>query len=279
MEDQREKTKTSVPQFDLTGKSAIVTGATSGIGRAIAETYAAYGANVVVAALEVPSLPTCDDVARKLMEDYPTVKALGCPVDVSSMDDLDRLVATADEAFGDIDILVNCAGIGYDGKVLDVTERDWDRVMDIDLKAVFFLCQKTARVMIDRRRQSGRSPEEGAGVIINLSSYVAQTASRGLMPYMVAKAGVQQMSRGLALEWAREGIRVNAICPGYVHSAMTDEALSNPKVYEALTSRIPHPRKVADPMDIAAAALYLACDASDMVTGHPLFVDGGRSVW
>jgi NAD(P)-dependent dehydrogenase (short-subunit alcohol dehydrogenase family) len=189
--------------------------------------------------------------------------------DVTDGASRDNLVNEALDAFRQIDILVNVAGVAdRENKLaIDMDEATWDRVVDTNLKAMFFLTQRVAQHMIERER----------GSIINLSSFTARIASPRLMPYMAAKAGVLQMTRGMALEWGRYNIRVNAICPGYTLSEMTKDALAQPGGYEAITRSIPYNRKIADPMDIAAAALFLACDASDMVTGVPLFVDGGRS--
>ena len=121
--------------------------------------------------------------------------------------------------------------------------------------------------------------EQKKGNIINLASVVARVASTRMMPYLAAKAGVLQMTRGMAFEWARFNIRANCICPGYVNTNMTQDTLEKEKAYEAITRPIPHLRKVGDPLDIAAAALFLASDCTDMITGHPLYVDGGRSIW
>lgn len=260
-------TEMSIPRFDLTGKIAIITGAGSpiGIGRGIARTFAAYGANVVLADLDQEEL---NERAAEL-EAESGARAIAQRCDVRSAKDCDALVARAMDEFGRIDILVNNAGVGMTALAVDVDEEEWDRVVDTDLKAVFFLTQKVVKVMIEQKK----------GNIINLASVVARVASTRMMPYLAAKAGVLQMTRGMAFEWARFNIRANCICPGYINTNMTQDTLAKEKAYEAITRPIPHERKVGDPLDIAAAALFLACDASDMVTGHPLYVDGGRSIW
>lgn len=258
-----------IPRFDLTGKVAIITGAGGpiGIGRAIARTYAAYGAKVVLA--DINETQIADRVAE-IQAETEGAEAMGIRCDITDAASRESLVQATLDAFGQIDILVNVAGVSDPRNLLavDMDEATWDRVVDTNLKAMFFLCQRVAQHMIERER----------GNIINMSSFTARFASPRLMPYMAAKAGVQQMTRGMALEWGRYNIRVNCICPGYVQSAMTEDALKAPGGYEAITRQTPYNRKIADPMDVAAAALFLACDCSDMVDGTSLFVDGGRSV-
>lgn len=264
-----ETGKMGIPRFDLAGKVAIVTGAGGpvGIGRAIARTFAAYGAKVVIA--DINEAQIADRVAEIQVE-TPGAEALGVRCDITDAESREALVQAALDAYKHIDILVNVAGVSDPRNLLavDMDEATWDRVVDTNLKAMFFLSQRVAQHMIERER----------GNIINMSSFTARVASPRLMPYMAAKAGVQQMTRGMALEWGRYNIRVNCICPGYTQSAMTEEALKAPGGYEAITRQTPYNRKIADPMDVAAAALFLACDASDMVDGHALFVDGGRCV-
>lgn len=264
-----ETGKIGIPVFDLTGKTAIITGVGSeiGIGKAIARTFAAYGADLVVAdanaeAIEVRAREVADESGR-------TVIPVVC--DVRNAEDRARVVSAAMDAFGKIDVLVNNAGVtlSNDQLAMDITEEEWDRVVDTDYKAVFFLTQRVAEVMIKQER----------GSIINLASVVARVASTRMLPYASAKAAVVQMTRCMAFEWARFNIRANCICPGYIDTNMTQSTLNEQKAYEAITRPIPYNRKVGDPMDIAAAALFLACDCSDMVNGHPLYVDGARSIW
>lgn len=258
-----------IPRFDLEGKVAIVTGAGGpiGIGRAIARTFAAYGAKLVLADINEAAL--ADRIAEIEVE-TPGAQVVAVRCDVTDEASRDNLVNAALDAFGQIDVLVNVAGVAdrQNKLAIDMDEATWDRVVDTNLKAMFFLTQRVAQHMIERER----------GSIINLSSFTARIASPRLMPYMAAKAGVLQMTRGMALEWGRYNIRVNAICPGYTLSEMTKDALAQPGGYEAITRGIPYNRKIGDPMDVAGAALFLACDASDFITGVPLYVDGGRSV-
>ena len=264
-----ETGKMGIPRFDLAGKVAIVTGAGSaaGIGFAVARTYAAYGARLVLADIAEDALK---ERAAEIRAETADAQVVAVRCDVNDAASRENLVNTTLATFGQIDILVNVAGVAdkCNSLAVDLDEDTWDFVVDVDLKAVFFLSQLVAKHMIARER----------GNIINLGSFTARMAAARLMPYMAAKAGVVQMTRGMAVEWGRYNIRVNCICPGYVMSDMTRDALAQPGGYEAITRGVPYNRKVSDPMDIAAAALFLACDASDMVDGHALFVDGGRSV-
>ena len=264
-----ETGKMGIPQVTLVDKVAIVTGVgtAAGIGRAIARTYAAYGAKLVIADIDAAGLR---EAADSICAETPGCEVLPVRCNVGDAQSRENLVNVAIAEYGRIDVLANVAGISDKRNLLavDMDEETWDRVVDIDQKAVFFLSQLVAKHMIERER----------GSIINLSSMTARVASQRLMPYMAAKAGVMQMTRGMALEWGRYNIRVNCICPGYIQTDMTSGALGTERGYELITRDIPYNRKIGDPMDVAAAALFLASDASDMITGQPLFVDGGRSV-
>lgn len=264
-----ETGKMEIPRFDLTGKVAIITGAGSpiGIGRGIARTFAAYGASLVLADVdEAEILERAEEIAQESGQ-----KVIGVRCDVRNEEDRAHLVQTTMDEFGQIDILVNNAGVALsdDQLAVYVDEEEWDRVVDTDYKGVFFLTQRVANIMIEQER----------GNIINIASVVARIASTRMLPYASAKAAVLQMTRCMAFEWARFNIRANCICPGYIETNMTQGTLHKEKAYEAITRPIPHNRKVGDPLDVAAAALFLACDCSDMVNGTPIYVDGARSIW
>lgn len=258
-----------IPKFDLTGKIALITGVGSeiGIGRAIARTYAWYGADLVIADINEEKIKERAEEISK--ESGRRIVPVRC--DVCNSEDQDNLVKVAMESFGRIDILVNDAGVvlSNDQLIVDTDENEFDRVVDTDFKAVFFLCKRVAKIMIQQEQ----------GNIINLASVVARVASTRIAAYAAAKAAVVQMTRCMAFEWSRFNIRANCICPGYIDTNMTQSTLNKEKAYEAITRPIPHNRKVGDPMDIAAAALFLACDCSDMVNGFPLYADGARSIW
>lgn len=254
-----------VPIFDLKNKVAIVTGAARGIGRGIAWAYAGYGCKLVLVDILEREL----DQTRKDILNQFGVDVITYVGDVRDSELVDQIIQDTVSTFGRIDILVNNAGVGMTRLAVDCDEEEFDTVVDTDLKAVFFLSKKVAQVMIEQKK----------GNIINLSSVVARVGSSRMAPYMAAKAGVLQMTRGLAFEWARFNVRVNCICPGYINTGMTEDTLANPRAYEAITKMIPHERKVGEPEDIAAAAVFLASDCTELITGFPLYVDAGRSIW
>ena len=255
-----------IPKFDLTGKVAIVTGGGRGLGLAMAQTFAAYGAKVVIAEILVDD---CKKAAEDIAKEF-GVETLAIPTDVTKLDQLDNMVAKTVEKFGKIDILVNNAGVGITKKIVKVEEEDWNYVVDTDLKAVFFAAKKVAQVMIEKGI---------AGNIINIASVGGIVASSAINPYLGAKSAVIHITKGMVLEWARYGIRINAIAPGYVRTPMTEQTLENEKAYNSITSHVPSLKKIGEPMDIAAAALYLASDASEWTNGICIPVDGGRTVW
>ena len=253
-------------------KTAIVTGGSRGIGFGIALELAKHGYNIAILDvndLEDPSRPDYKENMAKL--EAAGAEYLYQKGDTRTAADRESFVKAVVERFGEIDVLVNNAGVvlSNDQLAQDVTEEEWDRVVDTDYKAVFFLTQRVAEIMIKQER----------GNIINIASVVARVASTRMLPYASAKAAVVQMTRCMAFEWARFNIRANCICPGYIETNMTQTTLNKPAAYEAITRPIPHNRKVGDPLDIAAAALFLGCDCSDMVNGTPLYVDGARSIW
>ena len=251
----------------LDGKTAIVTGAARGIGKAIALKFASEGANIAFTDLVIDE--NAENTAKEI--EAMGVKAKGYASNAANFEDTAKVVEAIHADFGRIDILVNNAGVvlSNDQLIVDTDEDEFDRVVDTDYKAVFFLSKRVAKIMIEQEQ----------GNIINLASVVARVASTRMAAYASAKAAVLQLTRCMAFEWARFNIRVNCICPGYIDTNMTQTTLNKPRAYEAITHPIPHNRKVGDPMDIAAAALFLACDCSDMVNGTPLYVDGARSIW
>lgn len=254
-----------VPVFELTDKVAIVTGAASGIGKGVAWAYAGYDCKLVLVDLNEEPL----NAVAKEIEDQFGKRPLVFAGDLRDGDFIDSFVQGTVDQWGRIDVLVNCAGVGITRLAVKCSEEEYDRVMDTNLKAVFFICQKVAKVMIEQEK----------GNIINLASVTARVAGSHLTPYMAAKAGVLQMTRGMALEWARYNIRVNCICPHYIRTGMTEAALNNEKFMNDVARVTPHKRTLGEPEDIAAAAVFLASDASDLITGLPMYVDGGRSIW
>src|ERR1700680_2794531 len=252
-----------LPSFRLDGRLAIVTGASQGIGRAFALAYSRAGAEVVLVSRG----------REKLLEAQRAVEAAGGSAhvicaDVSKVEDICAMEQSVLKIVGgrDLDLaLVNCAGFGFTRPALLVTEEDWDRVLDVHAKGTFFCCQVFCRCMIDR----------GYGKIINLSSTWSASTDLGKSVYGLAKAGVSYLTAALSTEWAPLGVRVNAIAPTATLTESTSLTFrENEARAERLRSRIKLGR-FAEPSDLVGAALFLASPASDFISGHTLFVDGG----
>lgn len=243
----------------LENKVAIVTGAGSGIGKASAKLFTKEGAKVVVA----------DWVEEGGNQTVAEIKAAGgeavfVKTDVSKAEDIDVMVSTCVSTFGKLDILFNNAGVVSMGKIEATSEEDWQKVIDVDLKGVFLGCKRAIPEM----------EKTGKGKIISTASIAGLVGFDGVVAYCAAKGGVVNMMRELALECAPKKINVNAIAPGVIETAMTKDILADPKQKAGMQAMTPYPR-LGVPDDIAYAALYLASDESDFVTGHTLVVDGG----
>jgi NAD(P)-dependent dehydrogenase (short-subunit alcohol dehydrogenase family) len=250
--------------FNLTGKIAIVTGGNRGIGFAVARGLSSAGAAVVIANR---SAEEGQKAAAKLEQEGLQARAL--QADVVSRSSIAGLVACVLGTFDRIDILVNSAGVIERGPVEDFTEAQWDRIMDINLKGLFFCCQAVGREMIKRRK----------GKIINISSNVCDVVQPGRAVYAASKAGVSHLTRGLALEWAPYNINVNAIGPGPTLTELNQKFFEdNPKDLKARIDSIPLGR-LGKPTDHAGAAVFLASDASEFITGQTLLIDGGSNLW
>jgi len=244
---------------DLTNKVAIVTGSTKGIGRGIIEALAKAGADVVVVSRNQDD---CNQVAEKIKEFGHD--ALPVAADVTNLNAIEALVKKVIEHYGKIDILVNNAGSAITKKAEDLTEADWDRVLNVDLKGVFFCAQAVGRQMIIQKH----------GKIINLASILGLVGDRQVLPYCVAKGGVIQMTKALALEWARHNIQVNAICPGYVVTPMNEADLKNEKIHDHIIKKIPM-RRLGEICDMVGSAVFMSSKAADYMTGQTLVLDGG----
>ena len=252
-----------LPSFRLDGRLAIVTGASQGIGRAFALAYSRAGAEVVLVSRG----------REKLLEVQRAVESAGgrahviC-ADVGKLEDIRRLEQGVLKLVEGRDVglvLVNSAGFGFTKPALEVTEQDWDKVLDVHAKGTFFCCQIFGRRMIER----------GYGKIINLSSTWSASTDVGKSVYGIAKAGVSYLTAALSTEWAPLGVRVNAIAPTSTLTENTSLAFrDDPARAERLRSRIKLGR-FAEPSDLIGAALFLASPASDFISGHTLFVDGG----
>lgn len=243
----------------LQGKIAVVTGSTKGIGRAIAQAYVEAGAKVAIVSR---NRIDCERVAAELQGDKIATAAFPC--DVTRIEDFRNLIEAVSDLWGGLDILVNNAGSAITQRAIDLTEAEWDQVVNLDLKSVFFCSQAAARSMIPRRK----------GKIVNIASILGLVGAPGLLPYCAAKGGVVNMTRALAIEWARFGIQVNALCPGYVMTDINRDKLSDEKVMTSLLGKTPAGR-LGEAGDITGAAVFLASEAADYMTGQALTVDGG----
>jgi 2-deoxy-D-gluconate 3-dehydrogenase len=244
--------------FRLDGKRALVTGANTGIGQGIALALAEAGAEVV--AVGRSSMVETDGLISKAGGICHTLKA-----DLGSPEERQALIETAVTRFGPLDILVNNAGIIRRADALEFSEKDWDEVMDLNLKAVFFLAQAFARHVLAR---------QGTGKVINIASLLSFQGGIRVASYTASKGGVAGITRLLACEWAAKGINVNAIAPGYVVSNNTEALRADTDRNAAILARIPAGRW-ADPADIGGAAVFLASNAADYIHGAILPVDGG----
>lgn len=245
------------PDFDLTGQVALVTGAGRGIGRDLARALAACGAQVLAGMRD----PDAADVTWAA-PDGGTVEPIR--LDVTDVAGTRAAVDAAVATYGRIDILVNNAGLGANHDALDVTEADWDTMMDVNLKGVFFTSQAVGRHMVAR----------GYGRIVNLSSQAGLVGIRRHVVYSSSKGGVNLMTKVLALEWAPHGVTVNAIAPTWIYTLGTAERLDDPAFLADVLARIPVGR-VGTTADVAAAVVFLASRASGLITGAVLPVDGG----
>lgn len=248
--------------FDLTGKVAIVTGATKGLGHGMAVALAKAGANIVVVSRTEAD---CIKVAAEI--EALGVKALANSCDVTNMESINTLVKNAVDKFGRIDILVNNAGTAVTKPAVELSEKDWDSVMDINLKSVFFLAQAVGKQMIT----------QNYGRVINISSMFGLIGDKNILPYLCSKGGVVQLSRGLALEWARYNITVNTVAPGYVVTAINEKEMSDEKVKSYIFGKTPM-RRFGTVDEIASAVVYLASDEASFVTGATLTSDGGWTI-
>ncbi|GJM79653.1 short-chain dehydrogenase [Paenibacillus sp. HMSSN-139] len=247
------------PSFDLNGKIAVITGASMGIGYGLAKALAHAGATVVVTARNMSKLEQlCEEIRQE------GGKAYAVALDVTDVPQIQSVMNQIAKDHGRIDILVNNAGLGYNHPATEVTEADWDQMMDVNLKGLFFCCQAAGRIML----------EQGYGRIVNMSSQASVVGIRDHAVYCATKGGVNQLTRVLALEWSARGVNVNAVGPTFTYTPGTAERLDDPQYLQGVLDRIPA-EKVAGIKDVAGAVIYLASPAGDMVTGTVLMVDGG----
>jgi 2-deoxy-D-gluconate 3-dehydrogenase len=243
--------------FNLDGKTAIITGSTTGLGQAMAIGLAQAGADIVIADI-------LDSTETKEKISSIGRKAIQLKVDLSKSESIFQIVKDTIDEFGKVDILINNAGIIRRTPAIDFTEKDWDDVMNINSRAVFFLCQAVAKDMIKRKY----------GKIINIASLLSFSGGITVPSYSASKGAVAQITKALANEWAQYGININAIAPGYMVTNNTEALRKDEKRFKSITERIPAGRW-GMPEDLKGAAVFLSSKASDYVNGHIILVDGG----
>ena len=244
--------------FDLSGQVAVVTGATRGLGRAMALALAEYGADIALVQRNPEDVSVKDEI-----------EMLGrrceiIPCDLADMEQVKAVMERVDHCFGHVDILVNNAGIQRRSPSVDFSEADWEDVMDVNLKSVFLLCQQAGKRMI----------RNGRGKIINIASLLSFQGGITVPAYAAAKGGVAQLTKALANEWAGLGINVNAIAPGYMDTDMNEALMKNETRSRQILERIPAGRW-GRPEDMKGSVVFLASHASDYMNGHVLVIDGG----
>jgi NAD(P)-dependent dehydrogenase (short-subunit alcohol dehydrogenase family) len=247
-------------RFRLDDKAALVTGGSRGLGYVIAEALSSAGAVVALSS-------RADETAKKAAERIAGATArqvLGVGADVTNASGVEAMVETVQRAFGRLDILVNNAGINVRGPIEELREEDWDAVIDTNLKGPWLCCRAVAPIM--KRQKWGR--------VINVSSMLGEISLPGRSPYASSKGGLTLMTKTLALEWAKDGINVNALCPGPFATEINTPLLNDPAARAQMESNVPLARW-GEPVELGPAAVFLASEASSFMTGATLFIDGG----
>ena len=248
----------TLSQFDLTGKRALVTGSSRGIGFGIAEAFAGAGAEII---LNGRNPETLGEAAAKFAENGHTIKALA--FDVTNEESVEDAIAHAENEIGPIDILVNNAGMQHRSPLEDFPLDKFRQVVDTNLTSAFLVGKAVARGMIARKR----------GKIINICSVLSALARPSVAPYAASKAAIANLTRGMAVDWAKHGLNVNGIAPGYIATEMNEALLANQDFNSWIETRTPMGRW-GNPAELGGAAVFLASEASSFVNGHILYVDG-----
>ena len=247
--------------FDLTGQVAIVTGTSRGLGQHFARALAKAGADLVLTSRKRETLASFEAEIQEFGR-----RAISLELDVQNQDSIERMVADAEAAFGQIHILVNNAGCNIRKPALDVTWQDWNQILDTNLRGSFFVAQTVARRMI--AKQYGR--------IVNIGSVTSVFGYAGLAPYGASRGGIRQLTMSLADDWGKHGVTVNCLAPGWFRTAQNQALYENAEWLEYLIGRIPM-KRAGQPHDLDGAIVFLASEASRYITGQTLLVDGGIS--
>lgn len=247
------------PLFDVAGQVVLVSGGSRGIGRAIAEGFAARGAKVFIAGRDMTTLAqTAREISVGAHPVYPVV------CDVCDADAIRTMVAAVLAETGHIDTLVNAAGVNRRKPALFITDEDYDHILDINLRGVFILSREVGRGMVER----------GSGCQINIASLTSDRPLKNVAPYAISKAGVASMTRAFALEWGGAGVRVNGLAPGFILTDLTEKLWSDPTMQAWGEANTPM-RRLGQPSDMVGTAIFLASPAAAFMTGQTLYVDGG----
>lgn len=248
---------------DLKGKVAVITGGSSGIGLGLSLAFAELGCHVVPT-----SEPGTEARIQEAVEKVSSfgVRSLTVATDVTRADHVDRLIQSTVDELGRLDVVINCAGVTIRSPSVEMSEQNWRTVIDVNLTGTFFVCQRAGRIMVKQR----------SGSIINIASLCSYVAYPEVVGYCASKGGVLMVTRALASEWATSGVRVNAIAPGDILTPLTRSMVDrDPDRRKRMETRIPM-RRLGEVEEVTGAAIYLASDASQYVTGHTIVVDGGH---
>ncbi len=252
------------PRYDLKGKVAVVTGSGRGLGKWITLGLAEAGADVLVADLDGKNAEKTSQEVKRMGR-----KSISIEIDVGNVDAVAKMMEKARDGLGGLDILVNNAGINIHKKALDVTVEDFEKMVWVNSRGVYFCCQTAARLMIPKKK----------GKIVNIASSVAFLVRKGIpnSVYGMTKAGIVMLTKAFAEEWSQYHINVNAVAPGYFPTPFVADRLKDPGVYKTIVDSTPLGR-IGAPEDIMGAVIFLASEASNFITGQTICLDGGRTV-